>query len=137
MIIEFKEWLKRRKMDFKFGDMATLITLSSFKNDQGLTELKQEWTYIRKCQLPENAKEMTGTRNHYLLDITEKQEYPEWALNSKNLTATGAYDWLLSTKMLDKIYNEFKDWHHIDMQSIFLACLILIGAVYGLYIAYG
>lgn len=136
MINEFKDWLKRRKLDFKYGDMVTLITLSSFKNDQGLTELKQEWTYIRKGELNKDAKEITGAWNHYLLDLTEKQNYPEWAVNQKSLTATTAYDWLLSTKILDKIYNEFKGWQHIDFKPIFLAAVVLLGAIYAFVVMY-
>lgn len=137
VILDFKDWFNRRKMDFKYGNMVTLITLSSFKNDQGLTELKQEWTYIRKSELNKNAKEMIGEKKHYLLDLTEKQEYPEWAVNQTNLTAVGAYDWLISSKIYDKIYNEFKDWQHIDIKTVFFAGLVFIGGLCALYIAYG
>lgn len=117
-------------MDLKYGDMVTLITLESFKNSEGQTEITQRWEYIRKAEIPNNAKEMTGERNKYLLNKTEEQEYPEWAVNQTHLTATGAYDWLISTKIFDKIYNEFKDWQHIDFKTFLIAALVIIGAIY-------
>lgn len=137
MMTDFKDWLLRRKMDFKFGDMTTLITLESFKNSKGQVELIQKWEYIRKNQLSQDAKELTGVHNCYLLDKTEEQIYPDWAVNQKSLTATGAYDWLLSSQIYNKIYNEFKDWQHIDLKTALFGALILIGAIYGLYVMLG
>lgn len=130
---DLKDWIKRRRMDLKY-EMATLITLKSYRNQKGLIEISEEWQYIQKSAIPPAAKEMTGERNKYLLNLMEEPKYPEWAINQTSLTATGAYDWLLSTKIFDKIYNEFRDWEHIDFNTIIMVGAVMIGIIYAVYI---
>lgn len=126
---ECNEWIYRRKLDLKHKDMITQITIETITNQDGKMELVETWEYIRLEDRDPNAKELSGEKNKWLVDRTYKQQYPEWATNSKRLTATGANDWM-EDRSIDKIYNKFKDWQHVSLKTAVIIGVVAIGVIY-------
>lgn len=131
---DVKLWISRRRLDIKYwGEMITQVTISSFVNDEGKTEYVQTWEYIRRKDRQHDAKELSGEKNMWLVDRIDRKDYPNWATDAKHLTATGAYNFMMD-RSIDKVYKNFKDWEHINIKTVIIVVLVIIGIAYAVFL---